>query len=234
MFSHATTMISAGIVHWLRCCYVAAFIFGVALFAPGQITSPEDVSDCQPCTIRIAPQGPVYSFFFNVRLNPDGRRVVPSIRVVRDNSEVQELKVHDMMPMPAKKKFFFGGVDINFDGFQDLEILTSRGAANASADYWIFKPDTGKFDYLGNYPIFTIDAEKHRLKTYERGGYGGMVYTSSEYAFVDGKLELTRCEKQEATAQENVFSRVVQERVNGELKVTQRETVSGKTAQDQK
>ena len=224
----------AASVRRLRHCCVVLFILSVARVASAQISSPQDVSDCQPCTIRVAPQGPEYSFFFDVKINPDGRRVVASVRVVRNNSEVQELKVHNMTPMPPNREFFFGGIDINFDGFRDLELITSRGVANSSADYWIFEPDTEKFHYLGNYPVFTLDPEKHRLKSYERGGYGGMVYTSSEYAFVDGKLELTRCEKQEATAQENVFSRVVQERVNGELKVTQRETVRGKTAQDQK
>jgi hypothetical protein len=87
---------------------------------------------------------------------------------------------------------------------------------------------------MGNYSVFTIETDTHRLKTYERGGYGGMVYESDEYAFADGKLLLMRSEKQEATTQPNVFRQVIRERVKGVLKVTHRSTVKGKAPQDEK
>jgi hypothetical protein len=217
-----------------RSCRVGAFVAGVSLLLTAQALSLDGQSDCQPCTIRITPEGAEYSFFFHTQVRADGRRAVQSIRVMQGSAEVQELKVHSMMGVPARKNFFFRGVDINFDGFQDLEFITSQGVANAHADYWVFTPAAKKFSYLGNYSVFTIETDTHRLKTYERGGYGGMVYESDEYAFADGKLLLMRSEKQEATTQPNVFRQVIRERVKGVLKVTHRSTVKGKAPQDEK
>ena len=43
---------------------------------------------------------------------------------------------------------------MNFDGFNDVLLATSRGVANTYADYWLFVGATGEFSYLGNYPLF--------------------------------------------------------------------------------
>jgi hypothetical protein len=130
-----------------------------------------------------------------------------------------------MEPISKDEQFFFGGVDINFDGLLDLMLITRRGVANAYAEYWLFDAKTGMFTALGTYPVFRIDSQKGRLSTYERGGSAGMIHESKEYAFLDGKLTLMRDEKQEATKQPGIFRQVIRERVNGVMKITTAKTI---------
>jgi hypothetical protein len=150
---------------------------------------------------------------------------VEAIAVARDSKPIQRLPVAGMEPIGNEEQFFFGGVDLNFDGLLDLMLITRKGAANAYAEYWLFDSKTGMFTALGTYPVFRVDVQKHRLSTYERGGAGGLIHESKEYAFLDGKLALLRDEKQEATQQRGVFRKVVRERVGGVMKITKSETV---------
>jgi hypothetical protein len=197
----------------------------LALAGMGQSPGPVESFDCQPCQFTVGAGGPEFSIVFHATKQADGAQVVNEIVVSRGGAEIQRLQVHNMMPASADQGAVFRGVDINFDGLQDIEFITSRGVANAYADYWIYKPGEAKFAYLGNYPIFTVDQEKHRLKTYERNGDGGMSYSSKEYVFVDGKLQLMRSETQEETARYGVFQLTIRERVNGVLRVKLRKTV---------
>ena len=95
----------------------------------------------------------------------------------------------------------------------------------AYAAYWLFDPKTRMFTSLGTYPVFRVDAQKSRLLTYERGGSGGMIHESKEYAFEKGKLTLMKDEKQDATARPDVFRKVIRERVKGVMKTVKTETV---------
>jgi hypothetical protein len=116
-------------------------------------------------------------------------------------------------------------VDINFDGFLDLMLVTRRGIANAYATYWLFDPKTGRFEELGTYPVFRVYAQKRLLSTYERGGSAGLIRESRDYALVNGRLTLMREEKQEATSRAGVFRKVIRERVGNIMKVVKTETV---------
>ena len=187
----------------------------------GQPSEPGNVPDCRPCSFSPGGQFPVYQFTFV--LNQD--RIVTAIEVTQDSQFIQRLPVTGMEPTGAKEDFFFGGVDINFDGLLDLMLIVRRGVANAYAAYWLFDPQQGKFTALGTYPVFRVDAGKRQLSTYERGGSAGLIHDSKEYAFVDGKLTVMREEKQEATRQAGVFRNVVRQRVNGVMKVLKTEMV---------
>jgi hypothetical protein len=70
-----------------------------------------------------------------------------------------------------------------------------------------------------------VDARRRRLNTYERGGSGGLIHESREYAFVEGKLILMREEKQETTTQPGVFRGVIRERGGEDMKIVKTETV---------
>lgn len=168
----------------------------------------------------------MYQFRFHIKIDAQGR-AVESIDVTRagESNLYQQLSVKDMTPVPDAQPFFFGGVDLNADRFLDLMLITSRGVANAYADYWLFQPTTGKYTYLGNYPVFRIDPVNHRLLTYERGGMGGMIFESREYEFRAGKLILTKSEKQDATGRPGMFRKVTRRRINGVLKIVRTDTV---------
>jgi hypothetical protein len=186
------------------------------------------VRDCRPCTFSPGANIPTYSFTFELKA-AGSERTVQAIEVVNQRSKTaQRLPVTGMEPVGQEEDFFFGGVDINFDGLADLMLITRRGVANAYAAYWLFDPKIGAFTSLGTYPVFRVDSTKKRLLSYERGGSGGMIYESKEFAFVDGTLTLMRDEKQDATKQPGVFRKVVRERADGALKVVKTETVQTK------
>ncbi len=191
-----------------------------------QLPAPSNVNDCQPCTLSPGADVPAYNFTFDIKPAGD-RREITSIRVSSpsDPKLTQTLAVTGMEPLGKEEPFFFGGVDVNFDGLLDVMLITRRGVANAYAAYWLFNPKTKLFTPLGTYPVFRVDAEKRRLLTYERGGSGGMIHESKEYAFQNGKLLLMKDEKQEATQRPDVFRKVIRERVKGVMKVVKTETV---------
>jgi hypothetical protein len=197
-----------------------------APFACGQSAVPSYVDNCQPCTVPVGGTAGTYSFTFALKSGKDGR-IVEAIDVAKDQKPVQRLRVTGMEPLDEGDQFFFGGVDLNFDGLADVMLMTRKGAANAYAMYWLFDPKTGTFTELGTYPMFRVDAEKHRLSTYERGGSAGLIHESKEYAFEDGKLVLMRDEKQSAAGQPGVFRKIVKERRGGAMAIVANKTVHG-------
>lgn len=182
---------------------------------------------CDPCRFRIAQTLAPYSIRFKLQSVPNDRRVVEALQVFRDDKPdwTQFLTVHDMSPVRTNDEIFIGVADINFDGYNDLLLATSRGAANTYADYWLFVPSKQEFNYLGNYPIFTIDSGQHRLSTYERGGYGGMIYQANYYRFVNGVLTLVESDKQEATDQEGVYRKSIFRLKDKELRLIKKEII---------
>jgi hypothetical protein len=190
----------------------------------GQSPGPSNVGECRPCSFSPGGSLPAYSFTFDLKTVPEGRAVV-AIAVDRDSKPVQRLPVAGMEPIGAEEQFFFGGVDLNFDGLLDLMLITRKGVANAYAEYWLFDSKTAMFTALGTYPVFRVDVQNRRLTTYERGGSAGLIYEAKEYAFLEGKLTLVRDEKQNATQQRGVFRKVVRERIGGVMKATKSETV---------
>lgn len=203
---------------WFRSVAFAALAFAGVVFAQA------DVNDCRPCTITPGGKTPAFSFTFEIKKE---ERSVTAIHVVNSSTHAkQRLTVTaDMDPIQAGQKFFFGGVDVNFDGYLDVMLITSRGVANAYADYWIYDPVKASFEPLGNYPVLKIDAAKKRLSTYERGGSAGLEHEAKEFAFVNGKLTVMREEKQEPTNQPGVFRKVVRERAGAGMKTVKTETV---------
>ncbi len=187
---------------------------------------PGNVQDCQPCTFRPGANLPPYHFSFDVKTGEYGR-TVEAVRVStgRDTAPLERLPVKSMAPIPSGEPFFFGGVDLNLDGFLDLMLITDRGVANAYAEYWLFDPSVGKYAYLGKYPVFRLDPRSHRLLTYERGGMAGLIFESREYEFSGRKLLVVKSEKQDATAKPGVFRKVIRERVKGQMKTARTETV---------
>ena len=184
------------------------------------------VENCAPCTVKIGRNLSDYAVTFAVRELPDGRRTVDALDVSRTDraTAAQSLPVHAVTPIAKGDDFFLGADDTNFDGYNDLSFATSRGVANTYADYWLFDPAQSSFKYLGNYPIFKVDRQRHELSTYERGGEGGMIYKSKRYAFMNGVPTVIWSEEQEKTGQD-VYTKSVFELRGGRLALVKRENV---------
>ena len=178
----------------------------IALFVVSARAS--EVSDCRPCVFQLSPNGPKLSFTFELKRDGD-ERTVTAIQVQGG----QRLEVTaEMMGVGADEKFFFGGFDLDFDGVLDLMLITQRGVANASAQYWHYNPRTGQFRSLGEYPVFTADTARKRLKTHVRGGWAGLEFEDGEYVLQGGKLVLMRQVTQSPASVPDVYLRVTRER----------------------
>jgi hypothetical protein len=186
----------------------------------------ELIRDCQPCDVTISESLPSYSIRFESSATDQGRavRALHLLRADRPGWS-QSLTVHDMEPIASHEKFIFGATDINFDGRADLLFSTRRGASNVYADYWVFVPSSGEFEYLGNYPTFRIDRTSQTLSTYESGGAAGLIYESNQYKFIGGKITVTQREKQDETDEFGVFVKAIYRLSNGTLREVSRQRV---------
>jgi len=172
-------------------------------------------------TFKIAPHLPPCEFRIDTQYQEDSGWVVKQIIVSpKDAGGVEQyLAASAMSPVFDKEDIYFDHEDINFDGYQDLVLLTDRGAANSYGDYWLFKPTLKKYVKLGHYPFFQINTETHRISTYERMGHGGLIYEIKEYIFLNSVLTTVRTEKQEWIAEKECYFKVIQERSNNKLQV---------------
>ncbi|HEX9024205.1 MAG TPA: hypothetical protein VF799_10230 [Geobacteraceae bacterium] len=177
--------------------------------------------------LNIAKSMPSFAFKFKIKALPDHSRVVSEVTVSRPDkpSWKQTLTVSGMTPVPEKLKFFFGAVDINYDGHNDFFLATRQGTANSYVDYWLFVPSKQEFSYLGNYPIFTLDPKSKTLSTFERGGYGGMIFKRNRYRFIKGSLTLTESVEQVETGREGVFLRKILKIKKGKLRLVKTEMI---------
>jgi hypothetical protein len=183
-------------------------------------------TDCAPCSFVLRSASAPISLRFAVRTQNEGR-VIERIAVSSDDASAiaQTLDVHDMQPVGNAAKFVFGGQDINFDGYNDLFVVTRAGAANVYADYWVFNPTQHRFDALGNYPVFQLDARRRVLRTDENMGHAGREYVRKVYAFIDGALTLIRVEQQISTQDWGTYERTISLHRNGKLRIVKLERV---------
>ncbi len=179
---------------------------------------------CSPCKLDVRNGVTPYSITYDLMHASYERQLVRQLLVSQDGRIVQRLKVHREVPFLANEIPSLSGVDVNADGFQDIQFVTAQGVANTYADYWLYKPSLKRFSYLGNYPVLTRDPETHLLKTYETS-QGGVQYASRQYAFRGGKLELMRSETQDEIKTSGLFRLTIKQRIHGVLKTTTQKTI---------
>lgn len=114
-----------------------------------------------------------------------------------NNKQLLELRVRDgnktyMLPVSKNTKIGKGGrgyilfEDINFDKIADIALTTSFSTTDQHLDYWVYNSGTAKYDYIGNYPDFTIDKKYKWLINIVR--IGPDKYTTHIYDWRAGKL----------------------------------------------
>ncbi len=152
--------------------------------------------------------------------------MVKAIVFERGGHTVQKLDVPSMTPLAQDESFFFGGQEINFDGWLDLLLMTERGSANAEAEYWVYDPAADRFRDLGEFPMFRVDAAHKRLSTYVRNGPAGLDFERRDYAFEGNDLIVMREETQEpAPRRPGWYVHTVRRRKDGKLVVVLRQSV---------
>jgi hypothetical protein len=205
--------------------YPLAAVLALQTLAAVPQAGPQYVERCDPCTIVLHDGTRPADFRFKLETVPEGR-VVKAILFERDGHTVQELNVASMTPLAPDEPFFFGGQEINFDGWLDVLLMTERGSANAKAEYWRYDPAADRFRDLGEFPIFRVDALHKRLSTYVSNGPAGFDFEKRDYAFRGDDLIVMREEtRKPSPSLPGRYVHTVRLRKDGKLIVVLRETV---------
>jgi len=187
-----------------------------------------DLSKGASFTFTIAPDSPPVTF----RIIPEPREADPygnARSTVRDievfrgdsNQPFQHLSGCDfasMEPPPRAETDppWFHAEDVNFDGFEDIFILTTWGATgNQSGCMWLFNPASQRFEYskeFSDLPRHWLDTTRKTIVTFGGGGMAGMVHQGERYKIENGHLALIYSESQDWDQDKKQFHCTVQER----------------------
>ena len=186
---------------------------------------PQYVERCDPCSIVLHNGTPAADFRFELETVQQGR-VVKVIVFERGGHTVQRLDVSSMTPLAQDESFFFGGQDINFDGWLDLLLITQKGSTNAKAEYWLYDPAADRFRDLGEFPMFRVDALHYRLSTYVSNGPAGLDFEKRDYAFKGNYLVVMSEEtRKPSSSRPGWYVHTVRRLENCKLVVVLRQTV---------
>jgi|GEM_PF-3209198 len=192
----------------------------------------EDLSEGATFRFEIAPKLPLFTFEIipDVRDDQNGfpQSTVQEIEVFKGNSDqpLQRLSGCDLDEMwpPERHADWFHTDDVNFDGYQDIYLMTNYGATgNHYGCIWLYNPATGKFDYSKEFSQLSrywLDAASQTIRTFDRGGMAGLVYTANQYKVDGNQPILFWSEHQDWDFDKKQFHCVLQEKRNGAMVVT--------------
>lgn len=138
---------------------------------PNYFTGEEDLRGGMTCTFRINSKLPLFIFHFagqedNTFGNLDittGNEVIQTIENTSDPGLIE----------PARVQSVLTTVDANFDGYQDLQLMSQCGATgNCSYDFYLYDPKANRFvhnDFLSNLGTPSFDQAKKQVTTSSNG-----------------------------------------------------------------
>lgn len=122
-------------------------------------------------------------------------------------------------------KIFFQGldfIDLNFDGYLDLDLFISAGATgNYNSLYWLFEPDSNLFiynDQLSNLVSLSVDSSQKLIYSYIKPG-DAYEYESETYKYINGTLTLIRKESFLRAIGKKYHEKKIYERKQGKLRL---------------
>lgn len=136
------------------------------------------------------------------------------------------------MEAPPRGEDWFRAVDLNFDGYQDIYVLTNWGATgNEEGCIWLYDPETKHFDYSPEFSslgTFTLDPAHKTIITWSSGGMAGAVHSADKYKVVSNRPVLIYNERQDWDMEKKQFHCMVKELHGNQMVTTHDEW--GKTA----
>lgn len=205
----------------------------LAISLSAQITA--DLSEGASFRFKIAPDLPEFTF----KVIPDVREpvggnpqsTVRNIEVYRGDSKqpLQHLtgcNWTDMEPPPRGSEWV-RVEDVNFDGYNDVYVMTWWGATgNEGGCIWLYNPATGRFDYSKEFSALDshgLDPATRTILTYSNGGMLGLVFNASKYKVEKNKPMLLMHEIQDWSFEKKQFHCVIEEPQGTAMVVTREE-----------
>ena len=169
----------------------------------------QDLSFGANFVVSVAPNLPKFTF----RIIPDvqgtdqfgnAQSIVRDIEVFSGDSDVpmQHLTGCEWVGMepPPRGEEWFRAVDFNFDGYQDIYVLTSWGATgNNQGCIWLYNPAARHFDYSPEFSglgTFSLDPANKTIITWSNGGMAGGVHSADKYKVQNNRPVLIYSERQ--------------------------------------
>jgi hypothetical protein len=192
----------------------------------------EDLSGGARFRFEIAAMLPLFTFKIipEVRDDQNGfpQSAVKDIDVFKGDLDqplqrLTDCELGEMEPPPRNSDWFHTD-DINFDGYQDIYLMTNWGATgNRHGCIWLYNPRTGKFDYSNGFSqlsSYWLDSASKTIRTFDKGGMVGRVYTANQYKVESNQPILIWSEQQDWDLDKKQFHCVLQERRNGAMETT--------------
>jgi uncharacterized protein YecT (DUF1311 family) len=120
------------------------------------------------------------------------------IQVSRPGAPLQRIDISgiEAEPEPFEDAGLFWAVDMNFDGYADLQLLTLRAATgNTRSAYWLYDPSKGTFEpheELSGLISAVADPRAKLVRTHEKGGAAGLIFDDADYRWEGGRLVKVR------------------------------------------
>jgi len=98
--------------------------------------------------------------------------------------------------------------DFNFDGYMDIAIYNGSGASTFWYNYFIYDTKGKRYEYneeLSGLPNIFINEERQILNLHTNDGHAGLMYTSSDYKWINGKLTLMRRDYQDYDPDRDIY-----------------------------
>jgi hypothetical protein len=174
-------------------------------------------------TVRIHPTLPPNAF----ALHQSEPGVVDSIVVTAGGQRVQTLRpAENVVPEDAGLQRL-STIDLDYDGYADLALLSTVGMANSRSEYWRFDPGTRRFANAGEMETLTPDSAAHEHTAFNRGGHAGRLWTAARWRWVDGALVAVAEEEQDALGDGERYVHVIRQARGGKMVETRRDTLEG-------
>jgi hypothetical protein len=162
-----------------------------------------------------------------------GQPVSLRIHGARSGAPVQVLAIDDAASPPPRGGEFFRAVDLNRDGWLDLQVLTTWGATgNQAFDVFLYQPSRGRFvrdTVLTGAGSPTPMVARPCVATHWH--MGGGIYSNGVYCWRAGRWVLARTEEGDLLRPPGGrgatrYTRTIRERRGGRLTIVSADTLS--------
>ncbi len=178
------------------------------------------------CTFRIDPKRPLFTFHFPGRADNTfgnleitagaGGEVIQTIENTTDPNGIA----------PAKAQGVLSVVDANFDGYQDLQLLSACGAKTCSYNFYLYDPKINRFvleKFLSGFSSPSFDPAKKQVSQgwlLSAGDSAGETYQYED----GGRYTLIRREVSTWDREKNTVTTETYELRNGKMELVDSKT----------
>jgi hypothetical protein len=136
---------------------------------PNYFTGEEDLRGGMTCAFRINFKLPLFIFHLSGQEDNTFGNLEITVGASNEVIQVIENTTDPSAIVPGKVQSVLTTVDANFDGYQDLRLLSQCGATgNCSYDFYLYDPKANQFvhnDFLSNLATPSFDQAKKQVTT---------------------------------------------------------------------